>query len=803
VLRPGGRWIGVVGAFVAVTVGVALVCLSTQLLAAGRPQVPQRFAAAAVVVASPDVATPADPFPEPRPWSSATATELVERLATIAGVDAATADRTFYAQAVVDGRPDPAVTHGYGWSSSRLGEHGLRAGAPPRRDGEVVLGDALGRPPGARVTLLTATGPATYTVSGVVDGSGIYLSDAAAAALSPGVRAIGLVLRPGADADRVARAARAMVGTDGRVLTGADRSALEQRADARTRWIGMQVLTAVATLAGFVAIFVVAATFALDVHQRRRELGLLRMTGATPGQLRRLLAREALTVAAAATLLGVIIGTALAPTVGDVLVDVGFEPATYRVGLAAWPIGVSLAVGLVVALLGVWAASHRASRVRPLEALREAAVEPRAMSRTRWSAGLLCGAAGLGLAAGTATAGDQQQSGTLALASAMALVVAATVLAPALVPPLAGLLAWPLARGRGATGVLVREGARTAARRTAGAAAPVLLTVAFAVIVSGLVQTSTAAYTARRTNAIAAGSVVAPDGTPGLTDAVVAATPGAALLPTTVYLRGTEPLAALGVDPVTIATANRELTVRSGSLADLAVDNTVVVTETVARRFDWGQGRSLAVTFADGESRQVRTVAVVADSSIPAGLLLSAAVVRAHDPSALTSAILATGPVSLPPGAGARLIDVATYAAEADRAEDRLVWIFTLLLIGVSAGYGAIAVANTLLMSAASRRHDYRVLRLSGATARQLAWIAAAEAVFVVALGSLLGGTVAVVALLSIRDGLAAQVGVPVDVVVPWPTIGAVVGVCLVLAVVASVLPTRAVRTSADHRIVA
>ncbi|MEK8107891.1 hypothetical protein NKG94_28050 [Micromonospora sp. M12] len=40
------------------------------------------------------------------------------------------------------------------------------------------------------------------------------------------------------------------------------------------------------------------------------------------------------------------------------------------------------------------------------------------------------------------------------------------------------------------------------------------------------------------------------------------------------------------------------------------------------------------------------------------------------------------------PPVGARVVDVATWAAEADAAEDRLVWLFTLLLIGVSAGYG-------------------------------------------------------------------------------------------------------------------
>jgi putative ABC transport system permease protein len=143
---------------------------------------------------------------------------------------------------------------------------------------------------------------------------------------------------------------------------------------------------------------------------------------------------------------------------------------------------------------------------------------------------------------------------------------------------------------------------------------------------------------------------------------------------------------------------------------------------------------------------------------------------------------------------GARLVDVATYAAEADRDDDRLVWIFGLMLIGVSAGYGALAVANTLLMSAVHRMRDFAVLRLAGATRRQVAWTAAVESAMVVAIGTLLGGAVALAALVCIREGLREQVDAPVDLVVPWPVVGGVVGLCLLLAVLASALPTCASR---------
>jgi putative ABC transport system permease protein len=186
----------------------------------------------------------------------------------------------------------------------------------------------------------------------------------------------------------------------------------------------------------------------------------------------------------------------------------------------------------------------------------------------------------------------------------------------------------------------------------------------------------------------------------------------------------------------------------------------------------------------------LRIVAVVSDAALPGDLLLPRAVVRAHDPSALTSAVYVHDRVEAPAGSGARVVDVATWAAETAGAEDRLVWLFTLLLIGVSAGYGAIAVANTLLTAAAGRAPDLRVIRLAGATQRQVVALVAAESALVVLIGAVLGGAVAFAALLSIRAGLSEQVGAPVHLVVPWPVICAAVGLCSVVAILASVLPT-------------
>lgn len=65
----------------------------------------------------------------------------------------------------------------------------------------------------------------------------------------------------------------------------------------------------------------------------------------------------------------------------------------------------------------------------------------------------------------------------------------------------------------------------------------------------------------------------------------------------------------------------------------------------------------------------------------------------------------------------------------------------------------------------------------------------------VVVIGSVLGGAVAFVALLSIRAGLSEQVGAPVRLVVPWEVVGGAVGLCLALAVAAGVASATTVDT--------
>ncbi|MEV4509849.1 ABC transporter permease [Dactylosporangium sp. NPDC049525] len=527
------------------------------------------------------------------------------------------------------------------------------------------------------------------------------------------------------------------------------RSSREQ--DTRTRWIGAQLIIATVFVGGFVAVFVVSSTCAFAVTSRRRELGLLRAVGATPGQVRRLLLTEIALVALLAGVPGAALGALAAPLLAGPFVAVGLEPAGFTVGVSWWALGVSVLAGLVVGAAGVWLSARRAGRVSPLDALRDAAVERRPMTRTRWCFGVLGVLAGGGLALllPGATAEDKP---TIVLLSAMILLVAAALLAPVLVAPLVRLVP----AGRGATGLLVRGAAAVAARRLASIAAPVLAAVGFAVLLVGTFQTGSEAVNIEDTAAIPAVSVAAGSASvPGLSEAAVQAQQGSSSLPTVVYLPSGEPLDAV-----------------SGP------------SFSVPATLGFQVGEVVPLRFADGT---VVSLTVASVSPVSSDLTLPRDLVRRHDPTALTPVVHLSG--AFVPSPGAASMNARAYVEREAAAENDLVDLFLAVLLGISVGYTALAVANTVLMATYARRQELITLHRTGATAAQTMRVVVVESLLAVALGVLLGLAVAVPALFEARAGLQDEIGAPVTLVMPWSTLAFVAGGCALLAAFASSLP--------------
>ncbi|MFB7590323.1 ABC transporter permease [Streptomyces sp. NPDC056169] len=587
--------------------------------------------------------------------------------------------------------------------------------------------------------------------------------------------------------DAPAAEVRALVGDRAQVLTGDERRNADPdpERDAQAL-VGLNALLGTTGgVTAFVSVFVVASTFAFAVALRRREFGLLRTAGATPGQVRRMLLAEATALGVVASAAGCALGAAGAPLLARALVDGGLAPEWFAVGDAVWPFHLAFWTGLTVALAGAVAASRRAGKVGPTAALREADVDTDVLplGRALLGTGLLL--TGLGLLVWTCvTEPSELLKRKTYTTLPMLLTGGVALLSPLLVRPVARLL-----RLRGAVGTLVRENSAASVRRTAAVAAPVLVTVALAGTLFGSAASVTRTRGVEAREQTAAQYVVSgpelrpvagvvPDG------AVVSSTAS-----TSLFVRdGAEAVVKYGAravaDPAAFAELAR-LPVVAGDLRDLD-DRSIVVNEEFERR---RIGETVEVWRADGSGPvRLRVVAVLALGTGDNGPYVT----RANAPGAALDRIEARGGGAATARAleasGGTVRTADAWASAGHPASSPQTRLGMILVLGIALVYTVIGLANTLLMATSVRGGELASLRLAGATRAQILRVVTGEALLATAIGTLLGLAVTAAVLGTLGAGLAS-LSAPVALVLPWGTAGAAAAVCAAVAVAASALP--------------
>ncbi|MEU3223114.1 FtsX-like permease family protein [Streptomyces sp. NPDC006976] len=825
------RKAGFLGAFLALMCAAALVTACGTLLETGlRGRIAtERYAATPLLVSADQnvhrttvkhkgngrtkVKHKAKPVAE-RAWLPAA---TADRIRTLPGVRTVVPELTFLAQPLGlpgHGGDGGAPSYGHAWASAPLTPFALTAGKAPAAADDVVIDRALaeraGLTTGDPITVQSTRAPHTYRVSGIAAPQGrgglrqqtaLFFSTAEATRLADRagqVTALGVLPTPGTDTGRLKQqVTAALKGTTAQVTTGDGRGPVEflDAAGARVKLVSMGGAMGGTSL--LVAVLVVVGTFALSVQQRHRELALLRTIAATSRQVRRLLGREALVVGALAGVLGALAGLPLAGWLHSRFTAMGVVPPTLEPTAGILPACAAVAV----TLLGAWAAARISGRriagLRPAEAMAESAVERGRPARGRVLAGLLLLAGGGVLVGVLSVLRTEAASTPVTFLAVVVLATAVALLGPLLVRAAAFLAAGVLRR-TGPMSTLATANIRGNSTRMASVVTPLTLLIGMTCTVLFLQPTISDAARAQAREGVRATWVLGAQG-PGVPAAAaeaVRATPGVTaateVVRTTVRV-GLEKYTAQGVTGAGL-TRTWDPGVTSGSLAAFAAnERSAAISELAADRLGLRPGGELVLHLGDGTPATL-TVAAVYRSGLGFGdLTLPHGLVARHMDNPLAATVLVAGEVSghalsaaVSEYPGVTVVAPAVAdRLQADREQQNAE--VNLLAMGLVLAFTAIAVVNTLAMSVSERFREFALLRLAGATRRQVLRMLRTETLSVLILAAALGTGIALAVLTAFSIGMTGRAAPGLLPLV----YGSVVGAAALLALAATALPGR------------
>ncbi len=289
---------------------------------------------------------------------------------------------------------------------------------------------------------------------------------------------IDLAAAHGVSPQQLVRAVRPLLLPDSQVRTGQGQAQQATKDTSGFLSIFQDFLLAFGGVALFVGSFVIANTLSITIAQRTRELATLRTLGATRRQVLASVMTEALVIGVVASVVGLFLGLGLAKALNSLLVSFGIDLPQTSTVFKTRTVVVSLVVGIVITLLAALRPALRSTRVPPIAAVREGALLPPSRFARFGQAGtvgtiLLAVVLMLvGLFVGGLSTGERLLGVGL---GAVALFLGLSMLAPRLVPPLAGVLGWPAVRFGGAAGRLARGNASRNPARTASTASALMI----------------------------------------------------------------------------------------------------------------------------------------------------------------------------------------------------------------------------------------------------------------------------------------------------------------------------------------
>jgi len=559
------------------------------------------------------------------------------------------------------------------------------------------------------------------------------------------------------------------------------------------------ILLAFAIVVLFVSTFIIYNTFAILVGQRTRQLGLLRSIGASGSQIRGMVLTESVIIGLVASIVGLFGGIGVAALLKLLFSAGGGSFPDGPLQILPRTIVVVVIVGMFVTVVSAIIPAVRASRVSPLEAIRDGGQKQRSMT-FRLVAGSLVLLPGL-LLLGLGMFGEG--SSTTARLSSLGVGAALTFIGVSMLSALfagrvANVLGAPAEAAKGITGRLARDNASRNPQRTAATSTALMIGLALITGVAVLTASLLATFDDLLEDALSADLFIFEQNQ-GLEFSSVLVDQLDAL-PETELVAGFAEVEARVEDVVTTVVAFDTSTgtriVNYGIVegtSDIGSDGIAVFIDR-AKDSGLSLGDSLTVELEDGFVAELEIKAIFDDQTVINGtLVLDRALTREHVNTDSVGFIGVTFPDDADAATARAAVEQVTgnfpqltvqdntefqENVEGQVRQIQIVINGLLVLCLIVAFFG---IVNTMALSVLERTREIGLLRAVGTTRRQLRSIIRWEAVIVSVFGSLLGVLMGLLlgwaAVLAIPDSFVSKVGIPWVQLVVFVIVGGIMGV--------------------------
>jgi putative ABC transport system permease protein len=559
-----------------------------------------------------------------------------------------------------------------------------------------------------------------------------------------------------------------------------------------------------AGIALFVGAFIIWNTFTMIVTQRSREIALMRAVGATRRQVMRSLLLEAVLIGLGASAVGIGLGLGVAKGLKVLMDLVGFSLPSTSLQIEPRTVLVSLLVGTLVTVVAAIVPARKATKVLPVEALRESTPGAEKPSKRRAVIGLALLSAGVAAILSALYGGANMKLFGIGLVVALLGVIVSLPLA---VRPLASLIAAPM-KLRGMPGELAKQNAMRNPRRTSSTAAALMIGLTLVISMSvfaGSLKASFGDVIGGKTDAdlfVTRSSMQGPGFSPTVIDAVKAA-------------EGVETVSGSGwgqarfngeettysaVDPATAGDL-MSMDVKEGSISDLG-ENTVVVSKSMATSEGWKLGDTVNAEFASTGKHKLEVVGIYDSKGwITDNFVISLAQQNAFAGDSLVSTAL----VKIADGADVDEVEAAIDTALADHPDAKvlnqdgfeeeasgsinqlLIFVTVMLLLAVL--IALLGIVNTLALSVFERTRELGLLRAVGMTRGQVRAMVRWESVVISLIGAMTGAALGIGIGLALAQALKDE-GIT-QISIPAAQIAVYVGLAALAGVLAAVGPAR------------